>query len=53
MIERDDNGYTERVSQAVRELGGSFVIEGAHIDFESSPLMTRIKDELDPDGVFV
>lgn len=53
MPEGADTSYTKEASQAVRELGGYFVIEGAYIDFESSSLMTRVKDELDPDGVFV
>jgi hypothetical protein len=53
MIESGERDYTEKASQAVRELGGYFVIESARVDLESSALMTRIKDQLDPDGVFV
>ncbi len=51
MIESGESGYSEKASQAVRELGGYFVIDSAHLDLESSALMTRIKDQLDPDGV--
>ena len=52
MIEHFDS-YTEGASQAVRKLGGYFVIEDSHVDLESSNVMKRVKDQLDPDGVFV
>jgi glycolate oxidase subunit GlcD len=53
MIERLDDGLTTEVSQAIRELSGYFVIEDARLDLGSSTLMTRVKNQLDPDGVFV
>jgi FAD/FMN-containing dehydrogenases len=53
MIERAESGYTRAVSQTVRGLDGYFVIEGGHVDLESSALMARVKDQLDPAGVFV
>jgi len=53
MIESGKSDYTNDASKALRELGGYFAIDSAHVDLESSALMTRIKDQLDPDGVFV
>jgi len=51
MIEIGESDYTNDASKALRELGGYFAIDSAHLDLESSALMTRIKDQLDPDGV--
>ena len=53
MIERVNHGFTEAAKQAVHELGGYFVIEDGHIDLGSSALMSRVKAQLDPCGVFV
>jgi FAD/FMN-containing dehydrogenase len=53
MIDSGKSDYTNEASKAVRELGGYFAIDSVRLDLESSALMTRIKDQLDPDGVFV
>ena len=53
MIERVENGYAKSAAQVVRKLGGYFVVEGTNLDLGSSALMSRVKDELDPAGVFV
>jgi FAD/FMN-containing dehydrogenase len=53
MIESGKSEYTNDASKALRELGGYFAIDSAHVDLESSALMSRIKDQLDPNGVFV
>jgi FAD/FMN-containing dehydrogenase len=52
MIERADTDYTEKASEVFHEMSGYFVIERAELDFESSALMKRVKDQLDPGRVF-
>jgi hypothetical protein len=49
---QDVDGYTKEVSQAVRDFGGYFIIESTNLDLASSTLMSRVKHELDPNGVF-
>jgi FAD/FMN-containing dehydrogenase len=53
MIENADSGYTDSAAKAVRQLRGYFVIEDSHLDLTSTGLMSRVKAELDPGGVFI
>ena len=53
MIGTGTSDHTKEASRIVQDLGGYFGIDSAHVDLRSNALMTRIKGQLDPDGVFV